>query len=65
MRTRWGTRRRGERGATAVEYGLLVVGIAAATVLPLAGITNAMNFAYSSTCADIVRHDPPPARTCE
>lgn len=61
MRTWWGKRRRSERGATTLEYGMLVAGIAAVLILPLGG----MNLMFGGTCADIVRHDPAPARTCE
>jgi pilus assembly protein Flp/PilA len=48
--TMWLLRRRGDEGASAVEYGLLVVAIAAVVVLVIAALGDNVFGLFSRTC---------------
>ena len=50
---RTATSRRNDDGASAVEYGLLVAGIAAVIVLLVFALGGVMKSAFSSTCTSI------------
>jgi pilus assembly protein Flp/PilA len=47
------TRRRGENGASAVEYGLLVAGIAALIVAIVFLLGGTIKSAFSKTCGTV------------
>jgi pilus assembly protein Flp/PilA len=47
------TARRNEDGASAVEYGLLVAGIAAVVVLVVFALGGVIKNAFSSTCTAV------------
>lgn len=47
------TRRSGERGASSVEYGLLIVGVAGAIVGAVLLFGGHVNFLYSNSCQQI------------
>jgi pilus assembly protein Flp/PilA len=57
------TARRTEDGASAVEYGLLVAGIAAVVVLVVFALGGVIRGAFSNTCSTIGAHATPSA-TC-
>jgi pilus assembly protein Flp/PilA len=44
---------RGERGASAVEYGLLIAGIAALIVVVVFAFGNVLNDIFTSTCNSV------------
>lgn len=52
MRIWWGRRRHGERGATTVEYGLLVAGIVMG-LLSLLGARELVSDVFAGECASI------------
>ena len=51
---------RGESGATAVEYGLMVAAIAAVIVLVVFLLGRYVFGAFSRTCTNIAANSPPP-----
>ncbi|MCW2780988.1 MAG: Flp family type IVb pilin [Marmoricola sp.] len=52
------TARRNEDGASAVEYGLLVAGIAAVVVLVVFALGGVIKNAFSSTCSAVANSAP-------
>jgi pilus assembly protein Flp/PilA len=58
-----GTMARGESGASAVEYGLLVVGIAAVIVLIVFNMGGLVNSTFAGTC-DQVKTQISTAKSC-
>lgn len=51
------TRRDDERGASAVEYGLLIAAIAAIIVVVVFAIGNLVNTGFKTTCTNIADKD--------
>ncbi|WP_340538627.1 Flp family type IVb pilin [Nocardioides sp. GXZ039] len=51
-------RRRGERGASAVEYGILIAGIAAVIVLAVVAFGDSVNNLFGDTCSTIDKVGP-------
>ena len=51
-----------ERGASAVEYGLLIAGIAALIVLAVVALGGKTNAMFDDTCSTI---DTQPSATCQ
>lgn len=47
------TRRQGERGATTVEYGILVAAVAAVLIFGIDALLDAMNRAFDNTVDNI------------
>jgi pilus assembly protein Flp/PilA len=54
-----------ERGASAVEYGLLVAGIAALVVIAVFALGPIVREAFSDTCDEIVAGSDTIASTCD
>jgi pilus assembly protein Flp/PilA len=54
-----------ERGASAVEYGLLVAGIAALVVIAVFALGPIVREAFSDTCDEIVNGSTDIAATCD
>ena len=61
---RTATARRDEDGASAVEYGLLVAGIAAVIVLRVFALGGVMKSAFSDTCTKVQGQITSSAQTC-
>ena len=57
-------RRRDDDGASAVEYGLLVAGIAAFVVTIVFVFGGVVRSAFSSTCGNLSSGGTNPAATC-
>lgn len=57
-------RRRTQDGASAVEYGLLVVGIAALVVVIVFAFGGVIQKAFSNTCKSIKNSGTTSASTC-
>jgi pilus assembly protein Flp/PilA len=53
-----------DRGASAVEYGLLVAGIAALVVIVVFGLGGVIQNAFQHTCSTIVNAGTPTPSTC-
>jgi len=53
-----------ERGASAVEYGLLIAGIAALIVIAVFALGPIVREAFSDTCDEIVSGNTDIAATC-
>ena len=60
-------RQDGERGASAVEYGLLIAGIAAVIVVAVMALGPIVHDAFSSTCNEIQTHNSAlsPSTSCD
>ena len=58
------TRRRHEDGASAVEYGLLVAGIAALIVVIVFAFGGVIKNAFQNTCSTIKKGSSSVAATC-
>jgi pilus assembly protein Flp/PilA len=58
------TRRRSDDGASAVEYGLLVAGIAALIVAVVFVFGGVIKNAFSLTCGTISSNGATPGATC-
>jgi pilus assembly protein Flp/PilA len=54
-----------ERGASAVEYGLLIAGIAALIVIAVFALGPIVREAFSDTCDEIVAGNTDIAATCD
>lgn len=54
-----------ERGASAVEYGLLIAGIAALVVVVIFAFSDTITGLFDDTCADIAAEQGGTATTCE
>ncbi|GAA1475929.1 hypothetical protein GCM10009623_03750 [Nocardioides aestuarii] len=54
-----------ERGASAVEYGLLIAGIAALIVVAVFALGPIVKEAFSDTCDEIVAGNTDIASTCD
>ncbi len=54
----------GERGASAVEYGLLIAGIAAIIVVAVFALGPIVRDAFESTC-DVIATNATPATDCD
>ena len=59
-----GPRRRDQNGASAVEYGLLVAGIAALVVVIVFAFGGVIKGAFSSTCKTIKNNGASTGATC-
>jgi pilus assembly protein Flp/PilA len=53
-----------ERGASAVEYGLLIAGIAALIVVAVFALGPIVNEAFEKTCSEIASGDGNASTTC-
>jgi pilus assembly protein Flp/PilA len=58
------SRRGSERGASAVEYGLLVAAIAAVIIVIVFALGNVIQEAFTDTC-DTIRTETPVEAACE
>ncbi|MCM3514092.1 Flp family type IVb pilin [Nocardioides sp. P86] len=58
------TDRDDERGASAVEYGLLIAGIAALVVLVVFAFGGTISGIFSETCTDITANGAPAGTDC-
>ena len=54
-----------ERGASAVEYGLLIAGIAALIVVAVFALGPILQEAFSDTCDEITGNNDSIAATCD
>ena len=61
---RTATSRRDDDGASAVEYGLLVAGIAAVIVLLVFALGGVMKSAFSSTCTSVTTQVTSSGQSC-
>jgi len=61
---RTATSHREDDGASAVEYGLLVAGIAAVIVLLVFSLGGVMKTAFSSTCTSVTSQVSGSGQTC-
>ena len=59
------TAKMSERGASAVEYGLLIAGIAALIVVAVFALGPIIKEAFSDTCDAIDTNSPSSTATCE
>lgn len=58
------TPRSDENGATAVEYGLLVAGIASVVVLLVMSLGGVFAGSFRTTCSVVKAGGPPSGQTC-
>ncbi|WP_309650770.1 Flp family type IVb pilin [Nocardioides sp.] len=56
--------KRGERGASAVEYGLLIAGIAALVVVAVFALGPVVKEAFNDTCGTIASGNSAISSTC-
>lgn len=58
-------KKRGEDGASAVEYGLLVAAIAALIVVVVFVLGGLIQRVFKDTCDEIAQHDDKTGSTCQ